>query len=62
MKQIVLVTAILCVLAVAILGSLSIFEVMSYDAALSGLLKTVSAVVLLGGCSALIMFLVRSKK
>lgn len=62
MKQIVTVTAILSVLVIAIFGCLMIFEVMSFDAALSGLLKIVAAIVLLGVCSALITFFLRSRK
>jgi len=61
MKQILSITLVLVVLAVAILGCLAIFEVVSYEYAMTGLLKIVAAFVLLGGCSALITFLMRSK-
>lgn len=56
------VTGVFVVLAIAVIGCLYIFELMSYEYALSSLLKIVGATVLLGGCSALIAFLVRSKK
>ena len=62
MKQIVTVTAILSVLTIAIFGCLVIFELMTFDAALSNLLKIVAAIVLLGGCSALITFVLRSRE
>jgi len=62
MKQILTVTFVLAVLAIAIVGSLYIFEVLNYEAAMSNLLKVVAAIVLLGSCSAVIAFLMRSKK
>lgn len=62
MKQIISITLVLVVLAVAVLGSLAIFEVVSYKSAMSNLLKIVAAVVLLGGCSALIAIVMRSDK
>lgn len=61
MKQILMITAILSILAVALFGCLYIFEVLSYESALSNLMKFVAAIVLLGGCSALVMALMRSK-
>jgi len=61
MKQILMITAILSILAVALFGCLYIFEVLSYESALSNLVKFVAAIVLLGGCSALVMALMRSK-
>ena len=45
-----------------IVGCLYIFEVLSYDNSVSILLKAVAAIVLLGGCSALVAFLMRPKK
>ena len=61
MKQILMITAILSILAVALFGCLYIFEVLSYESAMSNLFKFVAAIVLLGGCSALVMALMRSK-
>jgi hypothetical protein len=62
MKQILTITVVLAVFAIAIVGSLYIFEVLSYEVAMSNLLKVVAAIVLLGSCSAVIAFLMRSKK
>jgi uncharacterized SAM-binding protein YcdF (DUF218 family) len=62
MKQILTITVVLAVFAIAIVGSLYIFEVLSYEVAMSNLLKAVAAIVLLGGCSAVIAFLMRSRK
>ena len=62
MKQIVTVSAILSVLAIAIFGCLIIFDVISFDAGLTNLFKIVGALVLLGACAALITFFVRSGK
>ena len=62
MKQIVTITAILAVITIAIFGCLYIFEVISPETALSNLVKVVGAIVLLGGCSALVTLLTGSKK
>ena len=62
MKQIVVITAILAVITIAIFGCLYIFEIMSPEIALTNLTKVVAAIVLLGGCSALISFLTGNKK
>ncbi len=62
MKQIVTITAILAVITIAIFGCLYIFEVISPETALSNLVKVVAAIVLLGGCSALVTLLTGSKK
>ena len=62
MKQIFAITAVLAVFAVAAVGCLYIFDILSYEDAMSDLLKVVAAIVLRGGCSALITFLIRSKK
>jgi hypothetical protein len=62
MKQIVVITAILAVITIAIFGCLYIFELMSPEIALTNLIKVVAAIVLLGGCSALISFLTGNKK
>ena len=61
MKNILIATVVLAVFAVATVGCLYIFEILSYDVAISNLMKIVAAIILLGGCSALIAFLVRSK-
>ena len=62
MKKILTITFVLAVFAIAIVGSLYIFEVLDYETAISNLLKVVAAIVLLGSCSAAIAFLIRSKK
>lgn len=62
MKQIFTITAVLSVLAVATVGCMYIFDVLSYESAISSLLKVVAAIVLLGGCSALVTALVGSNK
>ena len=62
MKKIFTITGVLAVFAIAIMGSLYIFKILSYEVAMSNLLKVVAAIVLLGGCSALVAFLMRSKK
>ena len=62
MKSILVLTAVLSVIAVAAVGCLYIFEVFNYEDSMSNLLKVVGAIVLLGGCSALIVALMGSKK
>ena len=62
MKQIVIITAVLAVITIAIFGCLYIFELMSPEIALTNLTKIVAAIVLLGGCSALITALTGKKK
>jgi len=62
MKNILTITAVLSVFAVATVGCLYIFDILSYEDSVSGLLKIVAAIVLLGGCSALIAFLMPSDK
>jgi hypothetical protein len=62
MKQIVVITAILAVITIAIFGCLYIFEIISPEIALTNLTKVAAAIVLLGGCSALITFLTGNKK
>jgi len=61
-KKILSVTAVLTVVTVAIVGCLYIFEFLSFEYAVDTLLKVVAAIVLLGGCSALVLFLTGSKK
>ena len=62
MKRILMITVILSVIAVAVFGCLMIFEVISAETAISSLTKIVGAFVLLGGCTALISFVLRSNK
>jgi hypothetical protein len=62
MKKILIITIVLSVFAAATLGCLYIFEIMSFENAVSSLLKVVAAIVLLGGCSAFVAFLLRSNK
>lgn len=57
MKTIVVVSAVLAVLAVAITGCLFIFGVSDFEQSVSLLIKVVAAIVLLGGCAALIAVL-----
>ncbi len=61
MKQILTITLVLCVFVIAIVGCMYIFEISSLEDAMSNLAKAVGAIVLLGGCSALIAFLMRSR-
>lgn len=62
MKQIVSISAILAVISVAIFGCLYIFGLMSPDRVASNLVKVLAAIVLLGGCGALVMALSGSRK
>jgi hypothetical protein len=62
MKKILVLTAVLSVIAVATVGCLYIFEVLNYEDSMSNLVKVVGALVLLGGCSALIAGLMGSGK
>ena len=61
-KQIVSISAVLAVISVAIFGCLYIFGLMSPESAASNLAKVIAAIVLLGGCSALVVVLTGSKK
>ncbi|MGB5629884.1 MAG: hypothetical protein WBM57_10990 [Woeseiaceae bacterium] len=61
MKQIVSISAVLAVVAVAIFGCLYIFGVLGQEIVLSNLVKVLAAIVLLGGCSALVVFLTGNK-
>ena len=58
MKKTILITVVLAIIPVAIVGCLAIFEIISLDVALPTLTKVVAAILLLGGCTALIGFLV----
>ena len=62
MKQFVSITVVLSVLAIAIVGSMFIFEVTSFEDARSNLLKVVGGIVLLGASSAVISALTGAKK
>ncbi len=62
MKRIITITGFFTILGIAIVGCLYIFDVMSLDKSRSVLLKTLGAIVLLGGCTALIKLLMSSKE
>ena len=62
MKKILTITVVLSICAAATVGCLYIFDILSYEDSVSNLLKLVAVIVLLGGCSALIAFLMRSNK
>ena len=62
MKQIVSISAILAVIALAIFGCMYIFELMSPASVTANLTKVLAAIVLLGGCSALVVLLTGGKK
>jgi len=62
MKKIFTITVVLSVLAAATIGCLYIFDILSYEDSVSNLLEVVAAIVLLGACSALVAFLMRSNK
>lgn len=61
MRQILTVIAVLSVFALAIIGCLWIFGIISFDAAASNLVKIVAAIALLGGCAAVIAILMGPK-
>ena len=61
MKQLAIITAALSVVTIAVFGCLYIFGMMSYENALTNLLKVVAAIVLLGVCSAVIGLLMGGK-
>lgn len=62
MRTIITITVLLAILAFAIIGVLYIFELVTMDVATSTLIKVEAAIVLLGGCSALISLVTRAKK
>ena len=62
MKNIVIITALLSVLAAGIVGLLFIFEVMAADRAIAVLGKTIAAFVVVGACAAAISALMPGKK
>ena len=57
MRQIVTICGLLIVGLLPVVGCLVIFDVMAFEAAQSAVLKFGGAIVLLGACSALVMFL-----
>jgi len=57
MKKIIVATAVVFVLAIALIGCMIIFGALSMDYGLNLLLKVGAAVLLLGGCSALLSYL-----
>ena len=61
MRTIAIVFAVLAVLSVATIGCLYIFGVSGFDQSVSLLVKAVAALVLLGGCTALISVLMHGK-
>ncbi len=54
MKNIIIMTVFLAIVAFAIIGSLTIFDIMAMEASISVLIKVEAAIFLLGGCSALL--------
>ncbi len=61
MRQIAIVCAFFVVVLVAVIGLLIIFDVVSFDSGMSMMLKFGAAILLLGACSALVAFMVKSK-
>ena len=57
MKKIIVSTAVLLVIAIAVIGCMIIFGALSMDYGMDVLLKVGAAILLLGGCSILISFL-----
>lgn len=62
MKNIVVITLVLSVLAAGLIGLLWVFGFMEADRAASNLLKTVGGFVILGGCAAAISALMPARK
>jgi hypothetical protein len=62
MEMIIKITLVLAVLFFALMGSLYIFEVMPVDTLQDLSIKGGAAILLLGGCSALIALLTRRKQ
>ena len=62
MRQIVLICVFFVVLRLAAVGCLLIFDVVSFDTAKSSVIKFGSAIVLLGGCSALLSLVMRRRR
>ncbi len=55
MKKVLVLSIIFAVIAVAGLGSLMIFEILSLEQGFNYLIKALAAIVLLGGASAVIV-------
>ena len=62
MEMIIKITLILVVLFLAVMGSLYIFEVIPVDTLQDLTIKAGAAILLLGGCSALIALMTGRKK
>ena len=62
MRQIAIVCAFFVVILVAVVGLLVIFDMLSFEAGMSMMLKFGAAIVLLGACSALIAFMMGKKE
>ncbi len=62
MKQIGIICVFFFVLLFAIVGCLYIFDVMSYEASKSAVVRFGAAIVLLGACSAAVTMLLGGKK
>ena len=62
MKRIITITGFFALLGIAIVGCLYIFDLMSFEDSKSVLLKTLGAIVLLGGCTALIKLLMSNRE
>ena len=61
MKQILIICVFFVVVLLAIVGCLYIFDVMTFDASMSIVLKFGAAIVLLGVCTALVKVLMGAK-
>ena len=59
MKKTILITTFFAIITAAVFACLLIFDVLSMDAALEMLLKFEAAIVLLGGCTILITYLLK---
>lgn len=62
MKKIITITGFFAILGIAIVGCLYIFDIMNFEDSRSLLLKSEAAIVLLGGCTALISLLTGRKE
>jgi hypothetical protein len=62
MKKIITITGFFAILGIATVGCLYIFDVMNFEDSRSLLLKSEAAIVLLGGCTALISLLTGKKE
>ncbi|MDH5621983.1 MAG: hypothetical protein OEY74_07870 [Gammaproteobacteria bacterium] len=61
MKNTVIISLFFAIITAAVLGCLTIFDVLSTERALDLLLKFEAAIVLLGGCTILIGYLFKAK-